>query len=80
MSKKQCIISELIQKILANAKQNRRNARKAKNNSNLNQNVLFSDEESDKDFSGDSDSDGYVPGNNMDESSESSNYSINSEP
>lgn len=43
--------------------------------------MLFSDDddESDNDFNGDSDSDEYVPGK-LDESSESSNSSIDSEP
>lgn len=43
---------------------------------------MFSDDDndSDNDFNGDSDSDEYVPGKLDDESSESSNSSINSEP
>lgn len=70
-----------IRKISANPKQNRRNLRKAKNTSNLKQNNVFSDEDdSDHDFNGDSDSDEYTPGpGTLDESSESSNSSINSE-
>lgn len=65
-----------IRKISANPKQNRRNLRNAKKSSD--QNFVFSDEDSDDDFNGDSDSDEYIPGR-LDESSESSISSINSE-